>query len=200
MEKARTKAGKGDGAAVASGRRATRHQDEPFLGVYRHKDRPPSYYIAFVGTMRDFKGSMTLSRGSGNVSLDMELIALKRVPKAWKGELSRHFEKNKTADGLAMIGDIQYFGIDEVAMTFSYYPKHELEMRSAFGLPYFIEAVTTHDLTVQGYSHVCTTSGPDQPRVKQLERVGLQTVADVEIREWLKGMGRGIRMSVAGVK
>ncbi|MDE1824088.1 MAG: hypothetical protein KGH74_02185 [Candidatus Micrarchaeota archaeon] len=181
--------------AKAGMRTGDRPGKEPFLGVYRWRGAP-SYYIAFAGARRDFKEGMVFSYGSKSESFGIDLISLKRVPKAWKEDLLRHSKEGKAENRLAIIGGIQYFGIDEVAMTFSYYPRSKLGKGPAPGLPYFIEAITTHDLKVQGYSHVCTTSGPEPPRVNQLKKVGLPIIVDVEIQEWLKGMGRGIRISL----
>jgi hypothetical protein len=60
------------------------------------------------------------------------------------------------------------------------------------GLSYFVESMCVNDLKRIGVRQV-STSDPNKFRRAQLERVSLPINEPVPIREWQRGMGRGIK-------
>ena len=85
-----------------------------------------------------------------------------------------------------------------LALSNDYSPRHYLGYKLASKLPYFMEAVATQHLKTLGFTHV--SAGIASPkRRQQLELVGLSVNrkigGKIEVDEWLRGLGRGIRMA-----
>lgn len=134
-----------------------------------------------------------------------KLVAIKRAPKAFLQELREH-ARSKTlalADeaGTRFLGHITYSVYGEggkTAASVSYYPKSHLGARKAKGLGYYLEAACTRDLVRQGVRFI-SSGHPISlklPRLVQLFRMFGEKARigqEVEAREWLKALGRGIR-------
>ncbi|MDE1851888.1 MAG: hypothetical protein KGH69_04350 [Candidatus Micrarchaeota archaeon] len=168
--------------------------NEIFLGVYRQ--RSATYYLAFAGLRRDFDEGMVYTHSSDANSFGLDLISLKRIPMVWQSDIGIHYGACKEKNGLAYVGQIFYMGGNGSTTPESYYPREKLDKGPASGFAYLFEAITTKDLQRLGYSRISTTFKPERQRKEQVERVGLRTVVEIDIREWLKGMGRGIKASL----
>jgi hypothetical protein len=171
-------------------------QKELCLGVTLNKqlDWPVTVCKIFVGTAGNFR----------KPEPNMNLIALKRIPEIWHENLNKF---NLSMYGNAIDGNVTLLGTIEykqrqakdknIAFTYRYHPLHGfLGDSKPKGLPYFIEAITTHHLKTTGITHISTSDLANNLRWKQLQRVGLSTETRLEIDEWLRGMGRGIRYHI----
>lgn len=124
-------------------------------------------------------------------------VKIKRIPNVWESELYGYYMKYG-AFREKSLGWIEYKILQndhsKTAITDGYWPRKWLGIGVARKLPYFIEAITTQDLRLnKGITHISTTNSPDHTREEQLKQVELPINKQVEIREWLSGLGRGIR-------
>lgn len=121
-------------------------------------------------------------------------VFTKRVPKRWAEDLETYVMNMKRTSTSIKIGHIHYYTIGPgLVASISYYPKEGLAKGLAVGFPYFLEATIIHDLEKMDVQNTSTSLSPSPLRGKQLSRAGLPTFTNVAIRDWLKGMGRGIQ-------
>jgi hypothetical protein len=91
------------------------------------------------------------------------------------------------------LGEILYGQQGELARSLSYDPKAGMGERTAPGLGYYLEAVALNFLRRRGVRTMETSVAPSKGRRAQLLKAGLPVRQEVDVREWLRGMGRGIR-------
>ena len=176
-------------------------KNEICLGIKIVKDAPHYLQVApcikyqiFVGTRRNFE----------NLSRLGKMDILKRVPVIWKADLKEYLDTanppHLKSDRIIPVGFILYSihtlsnNGPTLAFTLSYWPRDYLPHKSASKLPYYIEAITTKNLKDRGVELTSTSGIPAALRINQLARVNLPARKEVKIDEWLKGMGRGIKM------
>jgi hypothetical protein len=175
-----------------------------FLGVVLTGDVSKLMrYDIYVGTKR------SLIEMPHRYTDGAALVSLKRIPSVWRTDLGIFHSnyvgiKNKSVQ----IGYIDYtinFSTNgyATAMTESYYPRSSLgpkysraQRHLAPKIPYFMEAITVHDLMTKQIDYVATSYNPSYKRYEQLSNVGLFLYKETEIKEWLRGLGRGIREKV----
>ncbi|MDE1824086.1 MAG: hypothetical protein KGI00_01310 [Candidatus Micrarchaeota archaeon] len=164
-----------------------------FVGVYMSDDNQRSFYV-YAGRRKDFKERMhyapfeKLPLGAAKT---LTLASLKRVPKPWREDIERHVDVSGM--GIAKMGYILYNDEHDMVRSTTYYPRDELVNGSAERISYYIEALAVRQIQLQGTMRVATSYDPSDKRIEQLERVGLLIHGPMEIRDWLRGLGRGIR-------
>ncbi len=167
-------------------------KDELCLGVITDNTRIVSTrYEVLIGP----KGAFDMASFT-----DAHLVSLKTIPSVWKRDLDRYYSfRRDSYRALSKLGYVVYtFGSSEPdcnkAFVNRYYPKGNLgENRRAINLPYFLEAITTHHMKMEGFEYISTGPHPSYDRIKQLRRIELPLKKYVEIDIWLKNIGRGIR-------
>lgn len=153
------------------------------------------------GSFDDMQTVRKSSQRFGNIwGYKLNAPFLKKVPLKWGDEL-REILDNRKAEMLS-IGYLYYMLRDEDGLTaysYNYYPKRNLGGKRCQGLPYFIDAILVGRLLrgsllnmSNGIRYVSTSKDPQEPRIKQLLRVGLPTNQKVEAVDWIRGMGSGI--------
>lgn len=168
----------------------------PYLSVYRSGTRN---YLIYAGRKKDVEAqSRRLPFSNLPISDEMfrnlKLIARKRIPDAWGEEMLGFIREYGYRGGVAPLGFILYMGDSRRAWSANYYPKDEpLRRGLAKGIAYYIEAVIVKRMQLDGVESVSSSDEPSAERAGQLMRVGLPINKPVEISEWLRKLGRGIR-------
>ncbi len=139
---------------------------------------------------------------------ECDFISSRRFPVVWRADIEEYVKMRKiefAAVGVESdrykIGKIGYY-VDcqlkgrQVARTEIYFPRSSLDVGLAHNISYFLEALSTRNLQAGGTTHISTSSNPSALRLRQLLRVSLPVFEDTEIKEWLRGMGRGMRQCV----
>ncbi len=126
-----------------------------------------------------------------------QLVSVFRAPAFWKEELEKHHGNNtETARYMGRISYGHSMPIPNcsyaAAEVFEYYPKEGLSKGMAYGLPYFLESITTKNEENLGKTHIQTRTPQSIFRIKQLHRIGLAVGNDVAINYWIKSLLRGV--------
>jgi hypothetical protein len=168
------------------------------LGVYLRNVPPKLIYEFVVGDKAGFD----------KITLRLNFVSLKPVPMMWREDLQEYLSKAVEKTGgwinrsMAEVGYITYVRQDyqgtNVAICYHYYPRNHLGRHFARRFPYFMEAISTNHMKYCGSTHVFASSLVSVKRERQLGDVELSTTRNVAIDEWLKGMGRGIKMAKEG--
>jgi hypothetical protein len=156
-----------------------------YVGVYQSE---LFFYDFFVGERSNLRER--INNRHRNL-----LIPLKRIPEMWQKDMDLFMNGEITKQ----LGYIDYVLVSEYgACTFRYFPRKYLGKGLASGIPYFLEAMTTHHLKNRKFTRISTADITSDNRIDQLKTVGLPTHELTDINEWLKGMGRGIRSKIYG--
>lgn len=123
------------------------------------------------------------------------------VPKRYAKELQNELDNSQTIN-LGYIDYAHYKRNDRsVAVSLQYHPKDLMEEKAiikrdknlrkiAPGLASFLEALCVANLKKsEGITHVRTTTSPSISRTRQVIRAGLPRGIEVNVSEWLKGLG-----------
>lgn len=128
-----------------------------------------------------------------------ELVRTAGIPERFKQVLQKFGRQN---GGGARIGYITYLrGLHPDAngqvASVHYHPKDGLGgLRTRhLGMGYFLEALAVHDLQRNGITGVRTSMSASQERRSQLQKAGLEPERVYRPREWLRGLGRGLKAS-----
>jgi hypothetical protein len=131
-------------------------------------------------------------------------VCSKPVPELWKADLNEYLEGDKAVlhegKAVAPVGYMTYVKPshekNNTIYSRFYYPRSDLGRRLASKLPYFMEAMAVRQLKALGFTHVFAGNYVSFKREMQLDLVGIHLRGDIAIDEWLKGMGRGIRIAL----
>lgn len=181
-----------------------------FIAVYKVNHSPvvagerDIEYVFRLGRFRELGKRLSVQTDEGGLTR-FSRMSMKRVSLAWQRELlSQYFRgvpnsNEKGAIPRNVIGYISY-SVDSsnTARAQLYYPKSlmfpDKEKRLAPGLGYYLEALSVHNLrTREGVARV-TRGVSSKARENQVFKAGLPLYEPASVREWLEGMGRGIRM------
>ncbi|MDE1851892.1 MAG: hypothetical protein KGH69_04370 [Candidatus Micrarchaeota archaeon] len=173
----------------------------PFIAVYR--SGPTDDYFIYAAMRRsDFTQPMDYIKFR-NLFVPpeyigrLDLVSVKRVPGVWSRDIRSHVMDKAGENGIAPVGYVSYAGTQGFASAETYYPRDELSYGSAKRIAYFIEALTANQVRRNGAAFTTAGFEPSDSRKAQLERVGLPSEGATTIREWMRGLGRGIRERIA---
>jgi hypothetical protein len=212
---------------IARGYTSFGERDRLCLGIYYRRERVIDsilvHYYFFLGKESIMHAEARLPPRLSSNGRSAELLTCKVLPRKWATEALVKYVGSRPRNVKTPL-DVGYatyrISLDapNLAVTSSYHPKSSFSARfrerritpqiynSLYGLPYYMEAITTSHLrkpkkfnnpVTSQITFISTSADPSDKRKKQLkEGVGLQISRRVRSRIWLKKLGVGIRKVV----
>ncbi len=170
-----------------------------WVGIYYNQLEPERQHPFGTQDYDYLEYNFITSNNKDKLYKTKDLVGVRKLPREWADVLN-NIPNNK--DSRQLSGVIGYIIRGKTATSMAYYPKGTDYLKdprspppeTAPGLGYYLESLAVKHLKDKlGVTHISTSTEPSGARRAQLGKVGLPIKTVVPIKDWLEGLGKGIK-------